>query len=339
MNLPPPLRIGQMQCWPPVGLAPMAGYTDAAFRSLCHEFGACFSFTEMVNARGVVEGCPRTLFLLETFPENGPVAAHLYGAEAEVMAEAARRVEAMGRFAWIDLNAGCPVRRIVRRGAGAGLLHDLKRLGEIVRAMSRAVSLPVTVKTRIGVSPAKRVAAEVARLCEASGAVAVFLHARFVNDGHTGPVNWEALAEARQAVSIPVVGNGGVTSPQDVLAMIEATGVDGVIVGRAALGRPWFFAEVRKAFLGDSGTVSPPDMKSMILRHLRDLLHLKILEHAVRPGLKFGPERGAVMALRGHLVAYLRGVHGIGQARRELGDLRGEADVIQWLERYVQPRT
>lgn len=329
-----PLRIGPVELWPPVGLAPMAGYTDAAFRSLCHAFGAAFSFTEMVNARGTVEGCPRTWHLLETFPDEGPVAAHLYGSEPDVMAEAARRVEATGRFAWVDVNAGCPVRRIVRRGAGAALIQEPDRLVAIVRAICRAVSLPVTVKTRIGLARGDGSAAELARRCEEAGAAAIFLHARAVRDGHHGPVVWEALAEAQSAVTIPVIGNGGVTKPEDVMALMTATGVRGVIIGRVALGRPWFFSEVRSVIL-DEPPPSPPDLKTLIRRQLRLLLDLKIREHSVRRGLKFGPERGAVMALRGHLVAYLRGIPGIAQARRELDRLRSEDDVMQWVERYA----
>ena len=206
-----PLNIGSVIVNDPIILAPMAGYTDAAFRSLCLEQGASLVVTEMVNAMGIVLKAPHTLQYLETYENEHPVAAHIYGSKPDIMGEAAAIVESMNRFDFIDINAGCPVPKIMSRGDGAGLLRNPEKLHQVVKAVCASTSLPVTVKTRIGVSAKHPVnMSEIGQSIEEGGAKAIFLHARFAKDRHTGPAQWEALAKFKKERSIPVVGNGGI---------------------------------------------------------------------------------------------------------------------------------
>jgi nifR3 family TIM-barrel protein len=300
----------------PVFLAPMAGYTDSAFRSLCLEFGCGMVFTEVVNARGVVHDNRRTLFLLESRPPERPCAAHLYGAEPDILAEAARRVEQTGRFDAMDFNCGCPVPKIVAKGAGAALLKDPGKIERLVRAIREAVSLPVTVKTRIGFDAVN--IGEVGAAIEAGGADAVFVHARLAVNRHAGPADWETLARMKAGRRIPVVGNGGVAAAEDVLTMLRQTGVDGVMIGRAAVGNPWIFREVADLLAGRP--VRPhtvAEHRCVILSHLDRMVQSKQNE-AKFSRRRSPPAQAAPLEFRGHLVRYLMGCPGWNAVRRDL---------------------
>ena len=244
---------------PPVFLAPMAGFTNAAMRRICHRFGAGLTYTEMVNATGVLHASDKTWHLLETFPDEGPVAAHLYGADPAILGEAAARVGALGRFAAIDLNAGCPVRKITSSGAGAALMKSPELIGRIVAAMRAATHLPITVKTRLGPQPDQIVVLEILRAVEEAGGAALTVHGRFATQEHSGDVRLDLLAEVKRASRIPVIGNGGVLDAADAVQMFRETGVDAVMVARGATGNPWIFQEIVEAVGHTSGRAGPPD--------------------------------------------------------------------------------
>jgi len=231
---PEPLRIGKLTIETPVLLAPMAGYTDAAMRSLCLRSHCGLVFTEVINAEGIRHGSHRTIHLLETWPGERPVAAHLYGASPDAMAEAAAFVERTGRFDLVDVNCGCPVRKIVVKGAGVALMKDPAKIGAIVRAMRGATVLPVTVKTRLGLSPERANVAEVAQAVEEAGGAGIVVHARYAVNRHTGRADWEALAAVKAARRIPVIG-------------------------KAAVGNPWIFQEAYCLLRGEP--FAPPSRR------------------------------------------------------------------------------
>ncbi|MDP6490224.1 MAG: tRNA-dihydrouridine synthase family protein [Kiritimatiellia bacterium] len=312
-----------------IGLAPMAGFTDRAMRTLSLEQGACLAMTEVVNAAGLTHDSKRTFHLLETAKDEHPVAAHMYGIEPAVMAEAARRAEALGRFDFIDINSGCPVRKIVAKGAGAALMGDVPRLAAIVRAIREAVSLPVTVKTRIGLTPETCNIRELAAAVEDAGASCLFIHGRFACNKHSGPVDWELIGSIKQERSMPIWGNGSARTGVEAVQLQKTYGVDGVLIGRGAIGNPWIFREARAAWEGrESAPRSLDEMRATVEAHLRDLVGLKSLERKYRRAGALAAETAAVMVLRPHLLKYVGGLPGWREVRRQLNDMRTIDDVL-----------
>lgn len=322
----------------PVMLAPMAGFTDAAMRQVCHEQGASFTFTEMVNAAGLLHDSQKTWQFLQTLPGEGAVAAHLYGTSPQILGEAAARVEAMGSFQAIDLNCGCPVRKIATKGAGAALMRTPQRIFDIVRAMHQATALPITVKTRLGLSPEAETIHEVAQAVEEAGGALLAIHARYASQGHSGPLRLDVLARVKQTRAIPVIGNGSLRTPADVRHMLAETGVDGVMIGRAAMGNPWIFAQIA----ADRGGVDwrPPDLDAII----RMLHHHLALEGSLKAhiyatfkprGAHLTPAGATVMHFRAHLHRYLQGMQGASETRKRLNRLHTLDDVTQAVDAVI----
>jgi tRNA-dihydrouridine synthase B len=317
----------------------MAGYTDNAFRSLCRRYHSGAVFTEVVNAEGIVRGSRPTLHLLETLPGERPIAAHIYGANPDSMAQAAAIIEKLGRFDFIDINCGCPVRKIVAKGAGAALMKTPEKIETIVRAIRSAVALPVTVKTRIGYSPDKMNISEVAHAVEAGGGQAIFIHARFAANQHRGPADWETLARIKTERTIPVIGNGGVLVAQDALDMFSQTHVDGVMIGRAAVGNPWIFDEIRCLAEGKPYTAhSLEEHRAVIFEHLEKLTALTKKQYRRRKS-KRPIEDSAVLQFRAHLVRYLAGFHGFSEVRRRLQNLHSPAALQEAVDSVIANET
>ncbi|HOE60281.1 MAG TPA: tRNA-dihydrouridine synthase family protein [Kiritimatiellia bacterium] len=319
---------------PPLILAPMAGFTGAPMRALCRAHGAELTYTEMTSAAGLLHSSDKTWHLLETFADEGPVVAHLYGSEPEILAEAAARVEATGRFAAIDLNAGCPVRKIAATGAGATLAADPQRVHAILKAMRRAVTLPLTVKTRLGPDPGRVTVFELLAAAEEAEADAFALHARFTSQGHGGEARLDLLAEVKRRARIPVIGNGGVGSPYTAQRMLQETGVDAVMVARAAIGNPWLFSDIRDALVSGR-TPSPVEtargrprraletIRSVLEAHLEAECELarRCCEREGRAGSVRDLDAAGVAAFRGHLFRYLHGLKGSSYLRGRLHTL------------------
>ena len=296
----------------PLFLAPMAEFTSPPMRVLCEACGAARTYTEMVNAEGICRASPKPLFLLETFPEERNVWAHLYGPEPDRLAEAAKRVEALGRFQGIDLNAGCPVPRITAQGAGSALLKDLPRLGKILEVVVRAVRLPVTFKTRLGPHPGAPVWREVIHIARESGVAAVTLHARFTSQGHAGTVHLDLLRQAVEAASdLPVFGNGSIVDRPSAEAM-AATGVRALLIARAALENPCVFS------------FSKGDPCDLAERHLDLELRYRALAQTFS---RLTPEEATVLTFRKHLFRYFKGLPGANALRGRLMDLHTVADL------------
>lgn len=308
------------------GLAPMAGVTDAAMRLLCHEQGAAWAVSEMLSAKGWVfsGGKNRNAQdILARLSGEGPAGLQLFGSEPAYIAEAARRLEDSG-FQFFDLNFGCPAPKITGNGEGSAMMREPKKLGAVVRALAEATSLPVTVKIRAGWDSQSVNAPEVARICEDNGAVAVAVHARTREQQYAGRADWGVIRAVKRAVSVPVFGNGDVRCGDDALRMMDETGCDAVIVGRAAQGNPWIFREIAAAMRGEQ--VPPPtpaERVNMAARHFE-------LERQL-----YG-EKLAVLQMRKHIAWYVHGMKGASRFRDHINQMNSAEDVLAALKTYAQ---
>ena len=339
-----PLQIGPLRLEWPVFLAPMAGFTDGAFRSLCLEQGCGCVVTEMVSAQGLVRHHERTGHYLDTWGAERPIGAQIYGSDPPAMAAAAARIAAMKQFDFIDINAGCPMPKIRNRGDGAGLMRDPAKMAEIVRQVQAAVAgaLPVTVKTRIGWDADSVNVLETTAGVEAAGAQAIFLHGRVASVRHSGPSDWSLIAAVKRVRKVPVIGNGGVKTAADVYRMVQETGVDGVMIGRVALGNPWLFRDIRDLAAGRAPRLPPvEELRETIRQHLQREMELMVRRG--RRELKLGAELTACLVLRPHLVRYLRGFRGFGALARTLEErvdaatLLGRVDEVLATGRRCEP--
>jgi tRNA-dihydrouridine synthase B len=328
-----PLQFGSVKIDHPVVLAPMAGYTDAAMRTLCLEQGAGAVYTELASAEGLCRDGGRTFQVLEPAAGEHPIAGHIFGRDPRAMADAARIIEQDGRFDWIDINCGCPVKKVVSRGAGAALLKDLPTLGRIVSEVRRAVSLPVSVKTRIGFNHETAGHLEIAKVVEGSGADMVAVHARLAKNFHGGDPDWEALGEMKQNLRIPLIGNGGVNTPEDAGRMVAVSGVDGVMVGRGAIGNPWVFGQTR-----NNG--QRPDLRTrraMMAEHLRRLMELNARKQTGGSRKnKYTPEAAACLQFRPHIPYYVRGLFDKKQLLMKLAYLNTVEAIMEEVDMLVE---
>jgi nifR3 family TIM-barrel protein len=334
----PAVRLGASLSVFPVGPSPMAGYTDSAMRTLCLDFGAGLALTEVANAEALARGSKPTLHLLHSEPRERPLGAHIYGARPEAMAAAAARAEALNRFDFVDINAGCPVRKIVAKGAGAALMRDPRRIEAIVRAVAGAVSLPVTLKTRIGWDPRSPNVRDLVAAAEQGGAAMVVIHARFASARHSGPADWNMLALARQSAGIPIFGNGGIECAADVFRMMNETGVHGVLIGRASVGHPWIFRDVRDMAEGRAPQpATAAEIRAVALEQLARMIRLKQIEYAHRRRSRLSVEHAAVLQFRGHLARYLAGSPGWPRVRRRLQALASVSDIERCMDDALDP--
>jgi nifR3 family TIM-barrel protein len=304
-----PLRIGPLTVDPPVVLAPMAGVTNAPFRELCRRFGAGLYVSEMITARALVEGNAKTERLAGFAPGERPRSLQLYGIDPDYLRRAVARLVGEGRVDHIDLNFGCPVRKVTRRGGGAAIPAKPEHLRRIVRAVVReAGAVPVTMKFRIGIDDTLTTFLDAGRIGQEEGCAAVALHARTAEQFYDGSARWEAIAELKTAVSeIPVLGNGDIWEAWDALRMMRETGCDGVVVGRGCLGRPWLFRDLADVFAGRIPT-APPDFGGVA-----DVM----LEHADRLSDWQG-EHAGMRAFRKHATWYTKGFAGSSALRERL---------------------
>jgi tRNA-dihydrouridine synthase B len=313
------LEIGGLRIDPPLLLAPMAGYTDRAMRSVCALEGAALAYTEVVQSVAIARRIPVAMHMISQHPDEAPLVGHIYGSDPESMAAAARVMEELGGFVAIDINCGCPVRKIVAKGAGAALLRDPRLIAEIVRAVRAAVSLPVMVKTRLGFSPEEHNIEEIAQRAQEAGADAIAVHARYATARHSGPADYAALARLKPLLSIPLIGNGGVVDAGSAAAMLDESGVDAVMVGRGAVGNPWIFEQIRADWSGRDW--SPPtsvERVAMIRTHLERLYEYIAEQRRYRRAGRHSAERSACLKFRGHLHRYMRGAQGIKELMRRI---------------------
>ena len=274
-----PLGMGALDVWPPVVLAPMAGITNAAFRSLCRRFGAGLYVSEMATARGIVEDWPRSREISHFAADEKPKSIQLYATDPHWTALAVEKLVTASRVDHIDLNFGCPVRKITRKGGGAALPLRRRLFQDIVgAAVHHAGDVPITVKMRLGVDHGLFTFLEAGRIAEGEGAAAVALHARTAAMLYSGHAEWDRIGELKAAVTtIPVLGNGDIFEASDALAMMRQTGCDGVVIGRGCLGRPWLFRELADLFEGRSPAPPPTlgEVAAVMAEHARLLVQLR----------------------------------------------------------------
>lgn len=307
------MKIGKTDLgYRPLFLAPMEDVTDASFRLLAREFGASIVVTEFVNADAIIRSIPSTLRKMVVADEERPVAIQLYGRDTTTMAEAAKVAEEASPEL-IDLNFGCPVKKVAGKGAGAGMLRDIPLMLEIIRSVANAVELPVTVKTRLGWDSDHIIIEELAEQIQEAGAQALTIHGRTRSQMYKGEADWEPIARVKQNpnITIPIIGNGDVTSGEIALERFETTGVDAVMVGRGAIGQPWIFEEMRAVLDGKEVPQHPTEWYVEVLKRmlhesiakcqneLKGILHFR--RHlAITPLFKGIPD------FKSHRVAMLR---------------------------------
>lgn len=303
------LKIGNLTISHPYVLAPMAGVTDLPFRLLCKEQGAGLLCMEMISAKALQYKNKNTQALLEIHPREYPVSLQLFGSEPDVISEQARAIEDRP-FQILDINMGCPVPKVVKNGEGSALMKDPGLVRRIVSQTVKAIHKPVTVKIRKGFDDTCVNAVEIAKIIEEAGGAAVAVHGRTREQYYSGKADWDIIRQVKEAVSIPVIGNGDVTCVEDALRMMRETGCDGVMIGRGARGNPWIFHELKT--YDETGVVPPrPDRAA-----IRDMM----LRHA-RLQVEYKGEYTGIREMRSHVAWYTRGLRGSARLRDEINQV------------------
>lgn len=314
-------KIGDVQIDNPFVLAPMAGVTDLPFRRLCKEQGAGLICMEMVSAKAISFHNKNTEALMEIDPVEHPISLQLFGSEPGLMGEVAKSIEERP-FDILDINMGCPVPKVVNNGEGSALLKNPRLIADIVKSVSQAIKKPVTVKVRIGFEKEKVDIVDIARRVEDAGAAAIAVHGRTREQYYSGKADWDAIRRVKEAVSIPVIGNGDVDSPKKAEDMLRETGCDGVMVGRAVRGNPWIFRELNHYFA--TGEILPrpsaKEVREMILRHTRDQIAVK-------------GEYTGIREMRKHVAWYTAGMRHSAALRRESNQIGSYEELEKLLER------
>ena len=317
------LQIGNVKTDNIYILGPMAGVSDLPFRLLCKEMGAGLVCMEMVSAKAIAYQNKKTFDLMKTLPQEAPVSLQLFGSEPELMAEVAKKIEEEP-FDILDINMGCPVPKVVNNGEGSALMKDPKLAAEIVRAISQAIKKPVTAKIRIGFDEAHLNAVEMAKYLEDAGAAAIAVHGRTREQYYSGKANWEMIARVKEALSVPVIGNGDVTCPEDAERLQKETDCDGIMIARAAEGNPWIFRDMVEYEEKGSyqGKVSQQEIGSMILRHARLQIEYK-------------GEKIAMREMRKHAGWYTAGCRNSSRFRGQLNQIKSyeqlEELILEWM--------
>ncbi|GLK18454.1 tRNA dihydrouridine synthase DusB [Herbiconiux flava] len=306
---PDRLAIGPIQLDVPVVLAPMAGITNTAFRRLCREFGAGLYVSEMITSRALVERNEATFRLITHHPSETPRSIQLYGVDPATMAEAARILVDEDRTDHIDMNFGCPVPKVTKKGGGAALPWKLDLFREIVESVVEAAGdVPVTVKMRKGIDSDHLTYLEAAKAAEGAGAAAIALHARTASDFYSGQADWSAIATLKETISsIPVLGNGDIWSGEDAIRMVDETGCDGVVVGRGCLGRPWLFGDLAAAFRVRAGELSAEEAAALRAAPSLGVVAQTLRRHAELLVEFYDDEGRACRDIRKHVAWYLKG--------------------------------
>jgi len=315
------MKIGSLELDHPLALAPMEDVSERPFRLVCKEFGVDLLYTEFVHCEALIRNVKKAFEKTLVTDEERPIAVQLYGQVEQSLEEAARVIE-RARPDFIDINCGCWVKKIALRGEGAGLLRDLKKFESVVKAVIRAATLPVTVKTRLGWDEQNIVILDVARMLEQAGVQALTVHCRTRKQGYQGQADWSWLEKIKAAVTLPIIGNGDVATPEDARQMRD-TGVDGIMIGRGAINNPWIFKQIKHYFATGEHLPgpSPEERVEVCLRHLR-----QAVEYRGKHGL---------FAFRKHYSGYLKGLRNIARLRASLMQLEEVAEIEACLRQFL----
>jgi tRNA-dihydrouridine synthase B len=315
------LKIGNIELKNRLLLAPMAGVTNMPFRLMIRGMGADMAFSEMVSAMGLTLNVGRTIELLDTHINEKPLGVQIFGSKPDVMARAAAMAVERGAGI-IDINMGCPVKKVSKTGAGAVLMKDPKLVQEIVSAVRTRCPIPLTVKIRSGWSPNETAAVEIARILEGCGVDAVTVHPRFATQGYSGKADWSLIKKVKEQIKIPVIGNGDINSPDDALRMEKETGCNGLMIGRAAVRNPWIFRQVLQLERGLP--VCDPDIserRSLIMEHY----------HFLSDAME---EYRAALRMRGLLLSYTKGLPGSGRFREKFTKIKDLNSLMSSMDEY-----
>ena len=316
------IKIGNVELNNNIILAPMAGLTDLPFRLVCEKYEPGLVVTEMVSSKALLYNDEKTKQLLNMDGEKRPVSAQIFGSDIEAMAYGAKYVSKIADI--VDINMGCPAPKVVKNGDGSKLLLDLNKVYEIVKAVVKNSSVPVTVKIRKGWDSEHIVAVEAAKAIEAAGASAITVHGRTRSEYYTGKADWNIIKQVKESVKIPVIGNGDIKNPEDAKKIIEETNCDGIMIGRGTLGRPWIIKQI-KTFLenGEIEEVSNQEILQTILKHIE----LEVKEKGEYTGIR---------EMRKHICYYLKGLPQASLIRDKINHLETKVDVENELKEYFK---
>lgn len=321
-----PLRLSsKINIWPPVVLAPMAGITHYPFRKLCRSFGNCLTVSEMVTARPLVENHQKTLKIAQFGPDESPRSIQLYGIDPYYIGEAVKRLVEEGQVDHIDLNFGCPVKKVTRRGGGAALPYKVNLLQQIIKqAVSNAKDIPVTLKCRMGISPDILTYLDTGQIAQEEGCKAIALHARTAAQLYTGKADWQAIRTLKNKLNhIAVLGNGDIFTAKDAVDMINYTGCDGVVIGRGCLGKPWLFRDIADELSG-KGTIFQPNLEQVVEVMLQHLDYM----------ISWFGEKTALTKFRRDACYYLKGFRDSASIRNIIMSVKSKIELLELLAQY-----
>jgi tRNA-dihydrouridine synthase B len=306
------MKLGNLFLKSNVFLAPMAGITNLPFRTVIRKFGCGMAFTEMISANGLVRETKKSYRYLDSAPEDKPLGVQIFGSDPAILAEASRIVEAQGADL-LDINMGCPVKKVVKTGAGAALMRDPAKVNLILKDVRKATSLPLTIKIRSGWNRREIRAIEIARIAEDCGVDAVIIHPRTADQGFGGSADWMVIETVKKSLRIPVIGSGDIRSPQDAFRMMTTTGCEGVMLGRAVLGNPWIIKDIISHFHHEkiSSSLLFPERQKVVQEHM----DMEIL---------YSGEYLGIRNFRKHLLWYTKGMRDSSQFRQKLGNMQSK---------------
>ena len=317
------LKIGNVELENNLILAPMAGITDLPFRSICKQYGPGLVCTEMVSSKAIFYGDEKTKLLLNTQGEKRPISMQIFGSDIETMGFAAKEISKIADI--IDINMGCPAPKVVKNGDGSKLLLDLDKAKEIIEAVVNNSSVPVTVKFRKGWSSENIVACELAKIAENAGASAITIHGRTRSEFYSGTADLNIIKRVKQSVNIPVIGNGDIVDEESALKMFEYTGVDGIMIGRGAIGNPWLFKNI-KHYLETGEKLESPNSKEK----------LQIMIKHINLAVEEKGENIAIKEMRKHLACYIKSIKDASRIREKINKIENKDELIQTLELFLQ---